>query len=243
MCNCLITQSFSFRRFGISLQLISVYSCKYICRFPRGSLRYISLHREHVFVCWTVALPVYTEACSLLMFPAGHESWSSPSGPPFLLRLLAVKWPWCVLVCLCGFRSAESAGSVLRWLFHFTLRASDQMRGGFFLHDGKSCAFTKQHYILLRNGHLGRYCCDEWVCFTHELMFCTVFCASAVAKSPCSPPERRISRSTQSCSSFSITPFTTSKENLPVLNTRIICPGTTTWHCPMWQLTRKLRPC
>uniref|UniRef100_A0A3Q2XE48 Diacylglycerol kinase n=1 Tax=Hippocampus comes TaxID=109280 RepID=A0A3Q2XE48_HIPCM len=33
------------------------------------------------------------------------------------------------------------------------------------------------------------------------------------------------SRSTQSYSSFSIPPFTTSKENLPVLNTRIICPG------------------
>ncbi|CAL8266672.1 unnamed protein product [Lota lota] len=45
------------------------------------------------------------------------------------------------------------------------------------------------------------------------------------AKSPCSPTERRVSRSTQSCGSFSITPFTTSKENLPVLNTRIICPG------------------
>uniref|UniRef100_A0A8C4IVQ9 Diacylglycerol kinase n=1 Tax=Dicentrarchus labrax TaxID=13489 RepID=A0A8C4IVQ9_DICLA len=36
---------------------------------------------------------------------------------------------------------------------------------------------------------------------------------------------RRVSRSTQSCGSFTITPFTTSKENLPVLNTRIICPG------------------
>uniref|UniRef100_A0A8D3BKF0 Diacylglycerol kinase n=1 Tax=Scophthalmus maximus TaxID=52904 RepID=A0A8D3BKF0_SCOMX len=35
----------------------------------------------------------------------------------------------------------------------------------------------------------------------------------------------RVSRSTQSCGSFTITPFTTSKENLPVLNTRIICPG------------------
>lgn len=46
-----------------------------------------------------------------------------------------------------------------------------------------------------------------------------------VAKSPCSPTERRVSRSTQSCGSFTITPFTTSKENLPVLNTRIICPG------------------
>uniref|UniRef100_A0A8C7I4S0 Diacylglycerol kinase n=1 Tax=Oncorhynchus kisutch TaxID=8019 RepID=A0A8C7I4S0_ONCKI len=46
-----------------------------------------------------------------------------------------------------------------------------------------------------------------------------------VAKSPCSPPERHVSRSSQSCGSFSITPFTTSKENLPVLNTRIICPG------------------
>lgn len=34
-----------------------------------------------------------------------------------------------------------------------------------------------------------------------------------------------MSRSTQSYSSFTITPFTTSKENLPVLNTRIICPG------------------
>ncbi|XP_061679957.1 diacylglycerol kinase eta isoform X7 [Syngnathoides biaculeatus] len=37
--------------------------------------------------------------------------------------------------------------------------------------------------------------------------------------------QRRGSRSTQSHASFSITPFTTSKENLPVLNTRIICPG------------------
>uniref|UniRef100_A0A9R1SQS2 Diacylglycerol kinase n=2 Tax=Cyprinus carpio TaxID=7962 RepID=A0A9R1SQS2_CYPCA len=46
-----------------------------------------------------------------------------------------------------------------------------------------------------------------------------------LAKSLCLPPERRVSRSTQSCGSFSITPFTTSKENLPVLNTRIICPG------------------
>ncbi|XP_045910836.1 diacylglycerol kinase eta isoform X6 [Micropterus dolomieu] len=45
------------------------------------------------------------------------------------------------------------------------------------------------------------------------------------AKSPCSPTERRVSRSTQSCGSFTITSFTTSKENLPVLNTRIICPG------------------
>uniref|UniRef100_A0A3P8TYJ4 Diacylglycerol kinase n=1 Tax=Amphiprion percula TaxID=161767 RepID=A0A3P8TYJ4_AMPPE len=36
---------------------------------------------------------------------------------------------------------------------------------------------------------------------------------------------RRVSRSTQSYGSFTITPFTTSKENLPVLNTRIICPG------------------
>uniref|UniRef100_A0A8C9Z561 diacylglycerol kinase (ATP) n=1 Tax=Sander lucioperca TaxID=283035 RepID=A0A8C9Z561_SANLU len=42
---------------------------------------------------------------------------------------------------------------------------------------------------------------------------------------PCSPTERRVSRSTQSYGSFTITPFTTSKENLPVLNTRIICPG------------------
>uniref|UniRef100_A0AAR2JHS5 Diacylglycerol kinase n=1 Tax=Pygocentrus nattereri TaxID=42514 RepID=A0AAR2JHS5_PYGNA len=51
------------------------------------------------------------------------------------------------------------------------------------------------------------------------------FFVPAVAKSPCSPTERRVSRSTQSCGSFSIPPFTTSKENLPVLNTRIICPG------------------
>uniref|UniRef100_A0A672K0M6 Diacylglycerol kinase n=1 Tax=Sinocyclocheilus grahami TaxID=75366 RepID=A0A672K0M6_SINGR len=57
-----------------------------------------------------------------------------------------------------------------------------------------------------------------------DVLFCV--CAFAVTKSPCSPPERRVSRSTQSCGSFSITPFTTSKENLPVLNTRIICPGT-----------------
>uniref|UniRef100_A0A8C7WJG0 Diacylglycerol kinase n=1 Tax=Oncorhynchus mykiss TaxID=8022 RepID=A0A8C7WJG0_ONCMY len=49
--------------------------------------------------------------------------------------------------------------------------------------------------------------------------------AVPLAKSPCSPPERHVSRSSQSCGSFSITPFTTSKENLPVLNTRIICPG------------------
>ncbi|KAM4731641.1 diacylglycerol kinase eta isoform 8-T8 [Anableps anableps] len=45
------------------------------------------------------------------------------------------------------------------------------------------------------------------------------------AKSPCSPTESRVSRSTQSYGPFTITPFTTSKENLPVLNTRIICPG------------------
>uniref|UniRef100_A0A3B4UKB3 Diacylglycerol kinase n=1 Tax=Seriola dumerili TaxID=41447 RepID=A0A3B4UKB3_SERDU len=49
--------------------------------------------------------------------------------------------------------------------------------------------------------------------------------AERAAKSPCSPTERRVSRSTQSYGSFTITPFTTSKENLPVLNTRIICPG------------------
>ncbi|XP_061917633.1 diacylglycerol kinase eta isoform X1 [Entelurus aequoreus] len=49
--------------------------------------------------------------------------------------------------------------------------------------------------------------------------------AAPPMKSVCSPTERRVSRSTQSYSSFSITPFTTSKENLPVLNTRIICPG------------------
>ncbi|XP_013882523.1 diacylglycerol kinase eta isoform X1 [Austrofundulus limnaeus] len=49
--------------------------------------------------------------------------------------------------------------------------------------------------------------------------------AMSAAKSPCSPTERRISRSTQSYGPFTITPFTTSKENLPVLNTRIICPG------------------
>ncbi|KAG7262707.1 hypothetical protein CRUP_006137 [Coryphaenoides rupestris] len=46
------------------------------------------------------------------------------------------------------------------------------------------------------------------------------------ARTPCPPVERRVSRSTQSCGSFCITPFTTSKENLPVLNTRIICPAT-----------------
>ncbi|XP_043927637.1 diacylglycerol kinase eta [Protopterus annectens] len=41
-----------------------------------------------------------------------------------------------------------------------------------------------------------------------------------------SPTERRVSRSAHSYSgSFSIPPLTTSKENLPVLNTRIICPG------------------
>nr|XP_061826790.1 diacylglycerol kinase eta isoform X1 [Nerophis lumbriciformis] len=49
--------------------------------------------------------------------------------------------------------------------------------------------------------------------------------AAPPMKSVCFPTERRVSRSTQSYSSFSITPFTTSKENLPVLNTRIICPG------------------
>uniref|UniRef100_A0A3Q1B428 Diacylglycerol kinase n=1 Tax=Amphiprion ocellaris TaxID=80972 RepID=A0A3Q1B428_AMPOC len=52
-----------------------------------------------------------------------------------------------------------------------------------------------------------------------------LFYVVAAAKSPCSPTERRVSRSTQSYGSFTITPFTTSKENLPVLNTRIICPG------------------
>ncbi|KAG9348987.1 hypothetical protein JZ751_029304 [Albula glossodonta] len=48
---------------------------------------------------------------------------------------------------------------------------------------------------------------------------------SSAQTTPCSPPpESRMSRSTQSCGSFSI-PFSTSKENLPALNTRIICPG------------------
>ncbi|PWA13748.1 hypothetical protein CCH79_00017121, partial [Gambusia affinis] len=49
--------------------------------------------------------------------------------------------------------------------------------------------------------------------------------AVRAARSPCSPTESRVSRSTQSYGPFTITPFTTSKENLPVLNTRIICPG------------------
>ncbi|XP_064166789.1 diacylglycerol kinase eta isoform X2 [Anguilla rostrata] len=48
---------------------------------------------------------------------------------------------------------------------------------------------------------------------------------SSAKTTPCSPPERHMSRSSQSCGSFSIPHFTTSKENLPVLNTRIICPG------------------
>ncbi|XP_028291828.1 diacylglycerol kinase eta isoform X1 [Gouania willdenowi] len=49
--------------------------------------------------------------------------------------------------------------------------------------------------------------------------------AVSSVRSPCSPTEHRVSRSTQSFGPFTITPFTTSKENLPVLNTRIICPG------------------
>ncbi|KAJ8404597.1 hypothetical protein AAFF_G00334600 [Aldrovandia affinis] len=48
---------------------------------------------------------------------------------------------------------------------------------------------------------------------------------SSAKTTPCSPTERHVSRSSQSCGSFSMPPFTTSKENLPVLNTRIICPG------------------
>uniref|UniRef100_A0A8C5N813 Diacylglycerol kinase n=1 Tax=Gouania willdenowi TaxID=441366 RepID=A0A8C5N813_GOUWI len=52
-----------------------------------------------------------------------------------------------------------------------------------------------------------------------------VFCVFSAVRSPCSPTEHRVSRSTQSFGPFTITPFTTSKENLPVLNTRIICPG------------------
>uniref|UniRef100_A0A8C7WLC7 Diacylglycerol kinase n=1 Tax=Oncorhynchus mykiss TaxID=8022 RepID=A0A8C7WLC7_ONCMY len=67
------------------------------------------------------------------------------------------------------------------------------------------------------------------VSFSFRLSLVSFWCLSLslflVAKSPCSPPERHVSRSSQSCGSFSITPFTTSKENLPVLNTRIICPG------------------
>uniref|UniRef100_A0AAQ5X2K6 Diacylglycerol kinase n=1 Tax=Amphiprion ocellaris TaxID=80972 RepID=A0AAQ5X2K6_AMPOC len=63
-----------------------------------------------------------------------------------------------------------------------------------------------------------------------------LFYVVAAAKSPCSPTERRVSRSTQSYGSFTITPFTTSKENLPVLNTRIICPGKNTKH-------QTLHPC
>uniref|UniRef100_A0A8C4P1D7 Diacylglycerol kinase n=1 Tax=Dicentrarchus labrax TaxID=13489 RepID=A0A8C4P1D7_DICLA len=62
---------------------------------------------------------------------------------------------------------------------------------------------------------------------THLLNECHCVCTKqpGIYNSPCSPTERRVSRSTQSCGSFTITPFTTSKENLPVLNTRIICPG------------------
>ncbi|XP_036401222.1 diacylglycerol kinase eta-like isoform X1 [Megalops cyprinoides] len=49
--------------------------------------------------------------------------------------------------------------------------------------------------------------------------------SSSAQTTPCSPPpERSVCRSIPSCGSFSI-PFSTSKENLPVLNTRIICPG------------------
>uniref|UniRef100_A0A671YHG5 Diacylglycerol kinase n=1 Tax=Sparus aurata TaxID=8175 RepID=A0A671YHG5_SPAAU len=61
--------------------------------------------------------------------------------------------------------------------------------------------------------------------FTHDVYPSSHVPGMCTAKSPCSPTERRVSRSTQSCGSFTITPFTTSKENLPVLNTRIICPG------------------
>uniref|UniRef100_A0A8C9SH29 Diacylglycerol kinase n=1 Tax=Scleropages formosus TaxID=113540 RepID=A0A8C9SH29_SCLFO len=57
------------------------------------------------------------------------------------------------------------------------------------------------------------------------LAFLTARLTPAAKTTLCSPTERRMSRSTQSCGSFSIPPFTTSKENLPVLNTRIICPG------------------
>uniref|UniRef100_A0A8K9XZM1 Diacylglycerol kinase n=1 Tax=Oncorhynchus mykiss TaxID=8022 RepID=A0A8K9XZM1_ONCMY len=73
------------------------------------------------------------------------------------------------------------------------------------------------------------------VSFSFRLSLVSFWCLSLslflVAKSPCSPPERHVSRSSQSCGSFSITPFTTSKENLPVLNTRIICPGTSYGIC------------
>uniref|UniRef100_A0A665VP15 Diacylglycerol kinase n=1 Tax=Echeneis naucrates TaxID=173247 RepID=A0A665VP15_ECHNA len=69
---------------------------------------------------------------------------------------------------------------------------------------------------------------------------CAFVCAAA--KSPCSPTERRVSRSTQSYGSFTITPFTTSKENLPVLNTRIICPGKHT-HTDNGTLSVSTCPC
>lgn len=110
--NCSITQSFSFRRSRISLRLTEVFmAANIICRCPRGSLCYISVYREHIFVCWTVALPVYIVACCLLMFPVGHETLALfslvGSVSQGLLRLIAVKCPWCVLVCLCGLRSAE----------------------------------------------------------------------------------------------------------------------------------------
>lgn len=132
--NCAITQSFPPEGLGFpySLQTASVYSCKikYICRFPRGSLCYISVYREHIFVCWTVTVPVYIEACCLLVFPVGHErlyslSWFSLSGAPDLASvspplLSALNVFWFVFV-----------GCVLlnisfTWLFHFLLRASDQ---------------------------------------------------------------------------------------------------------------------
>uniref|UniRef100_A0A8C6UBP2 Diacylglycerol kinase n=1 Tax=Neogobius melanostomus TaxID=47308 RepID=A0A8C6UBP2_9GOBI len=80
--------------------------------------------------------------------------------------------------------------------------------------------FKSREQLILRANSLKKAVCGR---SSNKLREVNTHMLSA--KSPCSPTERKVSRSTQSYGSFTITPFTTSKENLPVLNTRIICPG------------------
>lgn len=146
--------------FPYALQTVSVYSCICICRFPRGSLCYISIYREHISVCWTVALPVDIEACCLLMFPVGHERHFSLScislfrgsvSPPLLSALNVF---WFVFV---GYILLNIS---FTWLFHFLLRASDQNARVILTCWKKLSIYkSKQHSTVLCNGSLGGYCC------------------------------------------------------------------------------------
>ncbi len=66
--------------------------------------------------------------------------------------------------------------SLLQQIFHFLLRASDQ-NARVILTCWKNRVFREQNSIRFCcvMGTWADYCCDEWVCCTHEFMFCSVF--------------------------------------------------------------------